>query len=85
MQYSSGEYASAICQRCGLACDYQEVLVEWTGLRVCPACFGPKHPQLETPRLTPDAEQLEHDWIGELPGFRVDGEILAEEDIIDGA
>lgn len=31
-----------------------------------------------------DAEQLEHDWIGELPGFRVHGEILAEGDI-DGA
>ena len=58
--FASGKHALAICDRCGLQYDYTELREEWTGSRVCPECFERKHPQLEPPRVKPDAEALRH-------------------------
>ena len=60
MAFASGKHALAICDRCGFRCDYLDMLEEWNGLRVCPSCYDPKHPQLESPRVRPDAEALRH-------------------------
>lgn len=58
MRFAKGTHALAICDRCGFSYKYLELREEWNGLRVCPTCFEPKHPQLETPRHRPDAEAL---------------------------
>lgn len=59
--YSSGEHATAICDRCGFMVPYTDIRPEWTGLRVCSECWEPKHPQLEPTRkdLT-DPKPLRH-------------------------
>ncbi len=59
-RYARGTHALAICQRCGFRVDYLKLKEEWTGLWVCPDCYEPKHPQLETPRVRGDAEALRH-------------------------
>ena len=46
MSYAYGKYALAICSRCGQRCDYLDLRTEWQGLRVCPECYEPLHPQL---------------------------------------
>ena len=47
MKFATGQYALALCDRCGQQYDYIELRQEWNGLRVCPECFEEKHPQLE--------------------------------------
>ncbi len=47
MAFASGKYAIAICDRCGFQYKYLTLKKEWTGFRVCPECYEPKHPQLE--------------------------------------
>lgn len=59
-RYSSGKHALAICDRCGFQYKYTEIKEEWTGVRVCPDCFEPKHPQLEPPKIRADAQALRH-------------------------
>jgi NAD-dependent SIR2 family protein deacetylase len=44
--YASGKYSIAICDRCGQQYKYLELKKEWTGFKVCPECYEPKHPQL---------------------------------------
>ena len=59
-RYSSGKNALAICDRCGFSYKYTEIKQEWTGARVCPDCFEPKHPQLEPATPRADAQALRH-------------------------
>lgn len=60
MKFATGQYALALCDRCGQQYDYTSLRKEWTGLRVCPQCYEPKHPQLE-PRSVPfEPEALWH-------------------------
>lgn len=40
----------AICPRCGDKRRQSVMRNEWTGQRVCPRCWEPKHPQLTGPR-----------------------------------
>ena len=47
MAYASGKYAKAMCDRCGFEYEYTQLKKEWNGLKTCPTCFEPKHPQLE--------------------------------------
>lgn len=57
-RFTSGKYAKAICDRCGNKVPYKKLKLEWTGLRVCPACWDPKT-ALEFPEHFPaDPESL---------------------------
>lgn len=47
MSYASGKYSKAMCDRCGFEYEYTQLKKEWNGLKTCPTCFEPKHPQLE--------------------------------------
>lgn len=47
-RYASGKYARALCDRCGWAYPLLQLQKEWNGLKTCPTCWEPKHPQLET-------------------------------------
>lgn len=60
MRYATGKRSKAICDRCGRKYPYKRLREEWNGLRTCPTCFEPKHPQLEAPRHRPDPEALRH-------------------------
>lgn len=45
---------NAICDRCGFKKKNDQLKEEWTGLRVCDACFETRHPQtlIKTPEET---------------------------------
>ena len=58
MSFASGKYAIAICDRCGFQYKYLTLKKEWTGFRVCPECYEPKHPQLEPIHNVSDPEAL---------------------------
>lgn len=47
MKYAVGKKSLAICDRCGQQYRYLQLRKEWTGFKVCPECYEPKHPQLE--------------------------------------
>lgn len=58
MAFASNKNAYGICDRCGFRYGLRELRKEWNGLKTCPECFEPKHPQLE-PILQPvDPEAL---------------------------
>ena len=58
MAYAAGKKSRARCDRCGFVYKYTELKKERNGLKTCPECFEPKHPQLE-PILQPvDPEAL---------------------------
>lgn len=60
-KYASGKNQGALCDRCGFRYPYAEIKAEWTGLRVCPDCWEPKHPQLEpTKKDLSDPKPLRH-------------------------
>jgi NAD-dependent SIR2 family protein deacetylase len=48
--YAVGKYSLAICDQCGQRYPYSVLKKEWTGFKVCPECYEPKHPQLEPKR-----------------------------------
>ena len=48
--YAVGKYSLAICDQCGQRYPYKVLKKEWTGFKVCPECYEPKHPQLEPKR-----------------------------------
>jgi len=50
-KYTRGNYAYAICDRCGDKIKYKELIKEWTGLKVCKPCLDPKT-ELEFPTRT---------------------------------
>ena len=60
MAFATGKRSRAICDRCGFPYRYRQLNEEWNGLRTCPSCWEPKHPQLEPPKVRPDAEALRH-------------------------
>ena len=57
-RFASGKHSLAICDRCGMAYPYLSIKEEWNGSRVCRECFETKHPQLDPPKVTADAEAL---------------------------
>ena len=48
--YASGKFSLAICDQCGFQYPLNTLKKEWTGFKVCPECYEPKHPQLEPKR-----------------------------------
>ena len=58
MAYASGKFALALCDRCSFEYKLNELKKEWNGSKVCQECYEPKHPQLEPPHLSVDAEAL---------------------------
>ena len=58
MKFATGQYALALCDRCGQQYDYVLLQKEWNGLRVCPECFEQKHPQLEPSPVPFEPEAL---------------------------
>ena len=60
MRYASGKKSLAICDRCGQRYRYLKLRKEWTGLKTCPDCFEPNHPQLE-PSKVPFEPQVLHE------------------------
>ena len=56
--YASGKYSLALCDRCGQRYQYLVLRKEWTGFKVCPECYEPKHPQLEPRRRVSDPQAL---------------------------
>jgi hypothetical protein len=42
------------CARCGLDYRLNALRKEWTGLRVCGACYDPRPPELKPPRYRPE-------------------------------
>ena len=58
MAYASGKFAKALCDRCAFEYKLNDLKEEWNGLKVCPDCYEPKHPQLEPLTATADPEAL---------------------------
>ena len=56
--YASGKYSLALCDRCGQRYQYLVLRKEWTGFKVCPECYEPKHPQLEPKRTITEPQAL---------------------------
>jgi hypothetical protein len=55
---SKGKYAQFISDQSGQAFPYQEMVIQWDGLRVHISEFDPKHPQLEPKPTTADGQGL---------------------------
>ena len=58
MTYASGKHAYGISARSGRRYRLREMRTEWTGAKVGPDEFEPKHPQLFPPRAFPDPQAL---------------------------
>ena len=58
MAYASGKYAYFICDNCGFKYPYKTASISWDNFRVCVECYEPKHPQLDPPPVSVDAETL---------------------------
>jgi hypothetical protein len=58
MAYASGKHAWGISDRSGRRYRLREMKVEWTGAKVGPDEFDPKHPQLFPPKASPDPQAL---------------------------
>ena len=58
MAYASGKYAYFICDTCGFRYPYKEARGNWENFRTCQECYEPKHPQLDPPVVSADAEVL---------------------------
>ena len=58
MTYASGKHAYGISDRSGRRYRLREMRTEWTGAKVGPDEFEPKHPQLFPPREFPDPQAL---------------------------
>ena len=51
-EYTAGKKAFGFCDRCGFRYPLKELKVEYandvrTGLKTCPICYDPDHPQLK--------------------------------------
>ena len=57
-RYASGKYAFGISDRSGFRYRLREMKKEWNGLIVGPDEYEPKHPQLESPKSSPDPQAL---------------------------
>ena len=58
MAYVSGKYAIALCDMFGQRYKLNRLIKEWTGFKVCPECYEPKHPQLEPKRTINEPQAL---------------------------
>ena len=58
MTYASGKHAYGISDRSGRRYRLRDMKTEWTGAKVGPDEFEPKHPQLFPPRAFPDPQAL---------------------------
>ena len=58
MSYASGKFAYFICDVCGFRYRYTNARMTWDNTKVCHECYEPKHPQLDPPPITADAEAL---------------------------
>ena len=58
MAYASGKNAFGISDRSGRRYRLHEMKTEWTGAKVGPDEFDPKHPQLFPPKAYPDPQAL---------------------------
>ena len=58
MDYATGKFAKGLCDRCGFEYKLLELKEEWNGLKVCPNCYEPKHPQLDPGHHPADAIAL---------------------------
>ena len=58
MAYASGSHAYGISDRSGRRYRLRDMKTEWTGAKVGPDEFEPKHPQLFPPRAFPDPQAL---------------------------
>ncbi len=58
MAYASGKYAYFICDTCGFRYPYKSAKGNWENFRTCEECYEPKHPQLDPPNISADAEVL---------------------------
>ena len=58
MAYASGKNAWGISDRSGRRYRLCEMKTEWTGAKVGPDEFDPKHPQLYPPKAYPDPQAL---------------------------
>ena len=58
MAFASNKNPYAICDRCGFRYFLKELRKEWNGLKTCPECYEPKHPQLEPLPHVMDPEAL---------------------------
>jgi len=58
MAYASGKDAWGISDRSGRRYRLREMKVEWTGAKVGPDEYEPKHPQLFPPKAYPDPQAL---------------------------
>lgn len=58
MAYASGKHAWGISDRSGRRYRLREMKTEWTGAKVGPDEFEPKHPQLFPPKAYPDPQAL---------------------------
>ena len=58
MAYAKGKYAYGICDISGFRYKLNTMRRTWDGLLVGPDMFDPKHPQLDPPPITADAEAL---------------------------
>jgi len=47
MAFASNKNPYGICDRCGFRYYLKQLRKEWNGLKTCPECYEPKHPQLE--------------------------------------
>ena len=57
--YAQGKRSLALCDRCNQRFFLSELIKEWQGLKTCPFCYEPKHPQLEPRRNVSDAIALQ--------------------------
>ena len=58
MAYALGKYSYGVCDRCGFRVRYLQMRMEWTGFKVCPEWYDPKHPQLAPTHHPTDPEAL---------------------------
>ena len=58
MAYASGRHAYGLSDRSGRRYRLRDMKTEWTGAKVGPDEFEPKHPQLFPPRAFPDPQAL---------------------------
>ena len=58
MAYASGKYAYFICDTCGFRYPYKSAKGNWENFKTCHECYEPKHPQLDPPSISADAESL---------------------------
>ena len=82
-EFASGKHAWAICDRCGFRYKYSRLKPETylgkkTGIRVCPKCLDPEHPQDRLPealaRMGADAIGLRDPRPEEKASRELDGD-----------